>query len=77
MKSRPSHRNSPTTELEARKMELVRRLQDGDEQISAAKRSGAETTRWENHWITLLRQYETVCREIAESSAADPYPAAA
>ena len=77
MKTRPSHRNSPATELEARKMELVRRLQDGDEQISAAKRNGAETTRWENHWITLLRQYETVCREIAESSAADPYPAAA
>jgi len=29
-----------------------------------------------NHWITLLRQYEAVCREIAESGA-DPYPAAA
>jgi hypothetical protein len=75
MKNRTSQRTTPETDLQARKAELVRRLQDGDEQITSAKRDGADTTRWENHWITLLRQYESVCREISESG--DQYPAAA
>jgi len=75
MKHRHSQRTTPVTDLQARKAELIRRLQDGDEQISAAKRDGADTTRWENHWITLLRQYELVCQEIAESG--DVFPAAA
>ena len=75
MKTRTSRHTAPATDLQDRKAELIRRLQDGDEQISAAKRNGADTTRWENHWITLLREYESVCREIAETS--DRYPVAA
>ena len=75
MKNRASHRTNPALDLYARKAELVRRLQDGDEQISSAKRNGADTTQWESHWITLLRQYESVCQEITESG--DQYPAAA
>ena len=75
MKTRTSRRPAPATDLQDRKAELIRRLQDGDEQISTAKRDGADTTRWENHWITVLREYESVCREIAETG--DRYPAAA
>jgi hypothetical protein len=75
MKQRQYQRKTSATDLQARKDELVRRLQDGDEQISAAKRDGADTTGWENHWITLLRQYESVCQEITETG--DQYPAAA
>ena len=70
----PSARHQ--TDLRARCNELVRRLNDGDEQISTARRSGADTTRWENHWITLLREYEAVCRELNESTG-DQFAAAA
>ena len=60
--------NDPTssTELVARRNELQRRLHDGDVQISAARLNGADTYRWETHWIMLLREYETVCDQIAE-----------
>ena len=75
MNKRTSERTTAATDLQSRKAELIRRLQDGDEQITAAKRDGVDTSRWESHWITLLRQYESVCREIAESG--DQYPAAA
>jgi hypothetical protein len=62
--------------LRSRQSELRRRLSDGDEQISGAKRAGADTTRWEDHWITLLREYESVCRALGEY-APDQFPAAA
>jgi hypothetical protein len=64
------------SDLHARCAELVRRLNAGDEQISTARQNGADTTRWENHWITLLREYESVCRELDES-AGSPLAAAA
>lgn len=50
--------------LTALRDELVRRLEAGDAQITEAKRTGADTTRWENHWITLLREYEQICRML-------------
>lgn len=49
--------------------ELVRRLEAGDLQINEAKKTGADTTRWENHWITLLREYEQVCRMLTAPAA--------
>jgi hypothetical protein len=75
MKHRHTGNTTATIDLQARKDELVRRLQNGDEQISAARRDGADTTRLEDHWITLLRQYESICQEITESG--DQFPAAA
>jgi len=75
MKHRHSTNTTVTGDLQARKDDLVRRLRNGDDQISAAKGVGADTTRLENHWITLLRQYELVCQEIADSG--DQFPAAA
>ena len=75
MKHRHTRNTNATTNLQARRDELVRRLQNGDEQISTAKRDGTDATRLEDHWITLLRQYESVCQEITGSG--DQFPAAA
>ena len=76
MKKRTSQPRSTSEELRNRQSELCRRLIDGDEQITSAKRIGADTTGWENHWITLLREYEAVCRALDEL-APQQYPAAA
>jgi hypothetical protein len=51
--------------LVALRDELVRRLVAGDAQITEAKKNGADTTRWEAHWITLLREYEQICQMLA------------
>ena len=71
MARRPS---TSTASFTALRDELIRRLESGDRQITAAKANGADTTRWEDHWITLLREYERVCRmldsETAERAAA-------
>ena len=76
MKTRTSQPDIDLENLRARQAELLRRLMEGDLQISIAKRDGTDTTRWENHWITLLREYETVCRTLAQQ-APDRYPVAA
>jgi hypothetical protein len=76
MKTRTSQPDIDLDNLRARQSELHRRLMEGDLQISVAKRDGTDTTRWENHWITLLREYEAVCRTLAEQ-APDRYPVAA
>jgi len=76
MNTLTSQPENDLTGLLARQSELLHRLMDGDEQISAAKRDGTDTTRWENHWITLLREYESICRTLVDQ-AADQFPAAA
>lgn len=76
MSSHSPHSPNTLDDLRMRQAELYRRLMDGDEQITGAKRIGADTTRWEDHWITLLREYESVCRALGEH-ASDPYLAAA
>jgi hypothetical protein len=58
-----------TAHVIALRDELVRRLEAGDRQISSAKANGADATRWEDHWITLLREYEQVCRMLSNDSA--------
>jgi hypothetical protein len=59
-------RPNPTSraDLIARRNELLQRLNDGDVRIAAARRDGIDTTRWETHWIQLLREYEQVCRDL-------------
>lgn len=66
MKPRISNPLLTPDDLRTRQSELYRRLVDGDEQISSAKRAGTDTSRWENHWITLLREYESVSRTLDE-----------
>jgi hypothetical protein len=60
---------SSTQNVTALRDELVRRLEAGDRQITEAKANGADTTRWEDHWITLLREYEQVCRMLTGDQA--------
>ena len=43
---------------------LVLRLDAGDRKITEAKKQGQDTTRWEYHWISLLREYEATCKQI-------------
>jgi hypothetical protein len=57
-------------QLLARRNELLRRLNDGDERIAHARRMGTDTAQWETHWIALLRDYELVCQEIANAGSA-------
>lgn len=65
MKTRTSE--SSNTNLIALRDELVRRLEAGDAQISEAKENGADTARWESHWVTLLREYEQICQMLTGS----------
>lgn len=65
MKTRKSETSDVS--LSALRDELVRRLEAGDAQISEAKQSGADTNRWESHWVTLLREYEQICRMLSSS----------
>lgn len=74
MGSRPA--SSPNANLVALRDELVRRLESGDAQITEAKKNGADTTRWENHWITLLREYEHICQMIDDRAGLAVRPAA-
>lgn len=76
MRTRPFLHSEAIDDLRARQAELVRRLNDGDDKIDAAKRKGADATRLENHWITLLHEYELVCRALTDAGI-EEYPAAA
>lgn len=42
---------------------LERRLEDGYRRIDQAALSGADVAEWESFWITLLGEYEDLCRE--------------
>jgi hypothetical protein len=76
MNTRPSLPYTTIDELRSRKIEVVSRLNTGDVRIVAAKRNGADTTRLEDHWITLLHEYEQACRALSDAGI-DQYPAAA
>ena len=52
--------------FEMRRTELVGRLDLGAQRIEEARAEGKEVTQWENHWITLLHQYEQTCDRIRE-----------
>ena len=50
--------------LSERRSALERRLADGFERIDQAVLAGRDVTEWESFWLTLLREYEDVCREL-------------
>jgi hypothetical protein len=54
-----------TSDLERRQTLLVRRLNDGYDRIDQAIATGADVAAWETFWIDLLREYESVCDEMA------------
>lgn len=47
---------------------LERRLEDGYLRIEDARRAGQDTSAWEDFWIQLLRQYESLADELAEAA---------
>jgi hypothetical protein len=47
-------------ELEPLKGELVERMDAGAIKIEQARAAGRQVDKWEDAWILLLRQYETV-----------------
>lgn len=61
---------SPTlSELEERKLTLVRRLEDGYSRIELALQQSRDVTQWEDLWETLLHEYEAICDEIGRMPA--------
>jgi len=51
-------------EIGARRRTLERRLDDGYLRIDQALRSGEDIDAWEDFWIHLLHEYESVCDDI-------------
>jgi hypothetical protein len=49
-------------ELDARRASLEMRLEDGFRRIDEAVLAGDDVSGWETFWISLLREYEDVCR---------------
>lgn len=47
---------------------LERRLEDGYLRIEDAQRAGQDTSSWEDFWIQLLRQYESLVDDVAEAA---------
>ena len=54
---------APVNDRETRQDVLERRLEDGYLRIDQAALSGADVTEWESFWITLLGEYEDLCRD--------------
>lgn len=50
-------------EIGTRRATLERRLDDGYRRIEAALGGGADVAAWEEFWLRLLTEYESVCDE--------------
>ena len=55
-------------ELRNRKMTLEQRLEDGFTRIGDAEVQGRDISAWEDFWVTLLREYESVCDELQRAA---------
>lgn len=54
----------PAVSLEERRDILAARLETGYQKIEEAVNGGADTVRWEQAWLRLLKEYEQVCDQI-------------
>lgn len=54
--------------IEDRVARLELRLQDGFNRIGEAMNHGIEVNNWEQHWIELLREYESLNDELAAAA---------
>lgn len=57
-------------DLEARRDQLVERLDTGAARIEDARAKGIDVHGWEDYWIGLLRHYEQICDKLRELSRA-------
>jgi hypothetical protein len=55
-------------DLRRRKMTLEQRLEDGFIRIGEAEVQGRDITAWEEFWVGLLREYESVCDELGQAA---------
>lgn len=64
----PASGPSPLTDVElAQKRDaLDKRLEDGFRKIEDAEASGKNVYAWENFWLQLLREYESVCDDLTK-----------
>jgi hypothetical protein len=55
-------------QLEEQRDQLYERLDTGFARIDAAQARGRDVSEWEILWVSLLAQYESVCRQIESAS---------
>ncbi len=55
-------------DLRRQKARLEQRLEDGYVRIGEAEALGREVSSWEDFWLTLLRDYESVCNELLDAA---------
>jgi hypothetical protein len=48
--------------------QLERRLDDGYARIEQARLDGIDTTAWEEFWVKLLVEYQSICDELTEAA---------
>ncbi|MGB3329273.1 MAG: hypothetical protein WBA46_09990 [Thermomicrobiales bacterium] len=63
-----SHLSPLSPDLSLRTLEC--RLDDGYRRIEQGIADGIDVTRWEEFWIDLLRQYEVMADQLAETDDA-------
>lgn len=60
-----SHRH---TGIAQRRKALERRLEDGYQRIEQALGNGEDVRAWEDFWLQLLAEYESVCGDLREAA---------
>jgi len=55
-------------DLRQRQSALERRLEDGFIRIGEAEVEGRDIGAWEDFWVSLLREYESVCDELQRAA---------
>ena len=55
-------------ELRNRRVALEQRLEDGFVRIGEAEVQGRDVGSWEAFWVSLLREYESVCDEMKQAA---------
>jgi hypothetical protein len=55
-------------DLRRRKAKLEQRLEDGYVRINDAEAEGRDVSAWEELWMTLLHEYESVCNDLLDAA---------
>ena len=55
-------------ELRNRRLSLEQRLEDGFVRIGEAEVRGRDVGSWESFWVSLLREYESVCDQLKQAA---------
>ncbi len=64
--ARQQERQSQIIRLSEKRETLVERLDVGAARIEEARTQGKDVTSWEDYWISLLRQYESLCDKLRD-----------